>query len=155
MKHTAFSSAFESQQPAPGGTVVTVTLEAREIDWEFVPGVKTRAWGYNGQIPGPVLEANVGDVLEVQLTNNLAEPTTIHWHGLRLPAPMDGTEHVQPVVAPGETFTYRFQLPDAGTFWYHPHFNETVQLEMGLYGALIVRAPDEPRLDFESCAHAG
>ena len=141
--------AFEAAQPAPGGSVIRVALDARETEWEFTRGVKTRAWAYNGQVPGPVLEGNVGDVLEVKFTNQLPEPSTIHWHGLRLPAPMDGTEHVQPSVKPGETFTYRFLLRDAGTFWYHPHFHETTQLEMGLYGALIVRGPDEPRLDAE------
>jgi len=119
------------------------------MDWEFIPGQKTRAWGYNGQVPGPVLDAAVGDVLEIRLKNSLPEPTMIHWHGLRLPAPMDGTESVQHPVAPGDTFTYRFKLLDAGTFWYHPHTNETVQLERGLYGALIVRGKDEPELDQE------
>ena len=149
MNESAYSLALESAQPVPGGIVVSVTLEASEIEWEFTPGVKTRAWGYNGRTPGPVLEARVGYVLEVRFTNRLPEPTTVHWHGLRLPAAMDGTENVQPLVAPGETFIYRFVLPDAGTFWYHPHFHETRQLEMGLYGALIVRGPDEPRLDAE------
>jgi FtsP/CotA-like multicopper oxidase with cupredoxin domain len=85
----------------------------------------------------------------VQYTNRLPEATSIHWHGLRIPAPMDGTDMVQHPVAPGDTFTYRFRLPDAGTFWYHPHVNETEQLERGLYGALIVRGDDEPRLDAE------
>jgi FtsP/CotA-like multicopper oxidase with cupredoxin domain len=145
----AYTTAFDAAQPLPGGRVVSVALEARELGWEFTPGVQTRAWGYNGQVPGPVLEAHVGDVLEVPFTNSLSESTTIHWHGLRLSAPMDGTENVQRTVEPGETFTYRFLLPDAGTFWYHPHFHETMQLEMGLYGALIVRGLDEPRLDAE------
>ncbi|HEU4698276.1 MAG TPA: multicopper oxidase family protein, partial [Gemmatimonadales bacterium] len=145
----AYTHAFEAAQPAPGRTVVVVELEAREMDWEFVPGRTTRAWGYNGQVPGPVIEARVGDVLEVHLTNHLPEPTSIHWHGLRLPAAMDGTDMVQHPIAPGETFTYRFLLPDAGTFWYHPHSNETVQLERGLYGALVVRGEDEPVLDAE------
>ena len=145
----SYTRAYDAAQPAPGGRVVAVDLDAREMDWEFVPGRATRAWGYNGQVPGPVLEANVGDVLEVRLTNSLPEPTTIHWHGLRLPAPMDGTDMVQHPIAPGETFTYRFALPDAGTFWYHPHTNETVQLERGLYGALVVRGPGEPELDAE------
>ena len=145
----SYTRAYDAAQPAPGGGVVAVDLDAREMDWEFVPGRATRAWGYNGQVPGPVLEANVGDVLEVRLTNSLPEPTTIHWHGLRLPAPMDGTDMVQHPIAPGETFTYRFALPDAGTFWYHPHTNETVQLERGLYGALVVRGPREPELDAE------
>ena len=147
--HDAYLRAYQAAEPAPGRDVVTIDLDAREVDWEFKPGRATRAWGFNGQVPGPTIEAQVGDVLEVRLTNRLPEPTVIHWHGLRLPAAMDGTEMVQHPVAPGETFTYRFRLPDAGTFWYHPHFNETVQLERGLYGALIVRGPDEPRLDGE------
>ncbi|AHG89468.1 multicopper oxidase type 3 [Gemmatirosa kalamazoonensis] len=145
----AYTMAHDAAQPAPGGRVVMVALEASEFDWEFVAGRPARAWGYDGQVPGPVLEANVGDVLEVRLTNRLAEPTTIHWHGLRLPAPMDGTDMVQHPVAPGETFTYRFMLPDAGTFWYHSHTNERVQMERGLYGALVVRGPGEPRVDAE------
>jgi FtsP/CotA-like multicopper oxidase with cupredoxin domain len=126
-----------------------VDLEAREIEWQFKPGDATQAWGYNGQIPGPTIEAEVGDVLEVRFTNRLSEPTTIHWHGLRVPAAMDGTDMVQRPIAPGETFIYRFRVPDAGTFWYHPHSNEPVQLERGLYGAIVVRGPDEPRLDAE------
>jgi FtsP/CotA-like multicopper oxidase with cupredoxin domain len=145
----AYARASAGARPAPGGAVVTVELEARETEWEFTPGRVTRAWGYNGQVPGPILEARVGDVLEVHLTNRLAEPTTIHWHGLRVPAAMDGTDMAQHPVAPDGSFTYRFMLPDAGTFWYHPHSNETVQLERGLYGALVVRGPDEPVIDRE------
>ncbi len=145
----AYRQAYESASPEPGRNVVHVDLEARELEWNFRPGVFTRAWGFGGQVPGPTIEARVGDVLEVRLTNRLAEPTAIHWHGLRVPAAMDGTEMVQRPVGPGETFTYRFVLPDAGTFWYHPHVHETVQLERGLYGAIVVRGPDEPHLDAE------
>jgi FtsP/CotA-like multicopper oxidase with cupredoxin domain len=145
----AYTRAYEAAVPEADRSVVEVDLEASEIDWEFTPGRLTRAWGFNGQIPGPTIEARAGDVLEVRLTNRLPEPTVIHWHGLQVPAAMDGTDMVQRPVAPGETFTYRFRLPDAGTFWYHPHMNETVQLERGLYGAIVVRAPDEPRLDAE------
>jgi FtsP/CotA-like multicopper oxidase with cupredoxin domain len=145
----AYQRAYAAAQPDPGRRVIPIELDAREIDWEFVPGTKTRAWGYNGQIPGPVLEGQTGDVLEIRFTNRLPQATNIHWHGLRVPAAMDGTEMVQRSVAPGETLVYRFRLPDAGTFWYHPHSNETVQLEMGLYGALIVRGPNEPQLDAE------
>jgi FtsP/CotA-like multicopper oxidase with cupredoxin domain len=141
--------AYEAAQPAPGRQVVAIELEAREVEWSIAPGATIQAWTFNGQVPGPVIEGRVGDVVEVRLTNRLPEPTAIHWHGLRLPASMDGTEMVQKLVQPGESFTYRFKLLDAGTFWYHPHANETVQLERGLYGALIVRGEDEPVLDRE------
>src|SRR5687767_4274519 len=143
----SYSTAYATAQPDPGRTVVSVDLEAGPIDWQFIEGVTTRAWGFNGRIPGPTLEATVGDVLEVRLTNRLPEPTTIHWHGLRVPAAMDGTDIVQSPIAPGATFAYRFRVPDAGTFWYHPHSHETVQMERGLYGAIVVRSPNEPTLD--------
>jgi FtsP/CotA-like multicopper oxidase with cupredoxin domain len=128
---------------------VRVDLEAHPTQWEVATGLSVPGYGFNGQVPGPTIEAEVGDTLVVRLANDLPEPTTIHWHGLRVPADMDGTEMVQNPVQPGGTFEYWFVLPDAGTFWYHPHTHETEQLEKGLYGALIVRGPDEPRLDGE------
>ena len=142
-----YTRAYEAAVPDPGRGVVDVDLEAVEMDWEFIPGQTARAWGFNGQIPGPTIEARVGDVLNVRFTNRLPEPTNIHWHGLQIPAAMDGTDMVQRPIPSGETFTYRFRLPDAGTFWYHPHSNEVVQLERGLYGAIVVRGPNEPQLD--------
>lgn len=126
-----------------------VELEARETEWEVAPGLAVRGLGFNGQVPGPTIEAEVGDTIVVELANALSEPTTIHWHGLRIPASMDGTETVQRAVQPGERFEYRFVVPDAGTFWYHSHVNETEQLERGLYGALVVRGRDEPVFDRE------
>lgn len=146
---SAYDAAYAAAEPDPGHTVVRVELEAREVDWQFKRGRATRAWGFGGQIPGPTIKAQVGDVVEIRLTNSLPESTAIHWHGLRLPAAMDGTDMVQRPVEPGETFTYRFKLLDAGTFWYHPHMNETVQLERGLYGAIVVHGADEPELDAE------
>src|SRR5690242_15126823 len=122
--------------------VVRYRLEAGEVEWEIAPGRTVRGYGFNGQVPGPILEAQQDVPLEIAFTNRLPEPTVIHWHGLRIPAAMDGTEDVQRPIQPGETFTYRFTPPDAGTFWYHPHLNEPEQLEKGLYGALIVRAAD-------------
>jgi FtsP/CotA-like multicopper oxidase with cupredoxin domain len=130
-------------------SVVSVELTARETPWEFAPGRMIRGFTCDGSVPGPLVEANVGDELRVRLTNELPQPTTIHWHGVRVPAAMDGTEDVQRPVRPGETFEYRFVVPDAGTFWYHSHVNETEQLERGLYGALVVRGPGEPALDGE------
>ena len=145
----AYREAYDAAQPDAGRSVVSIELLASDVRWDLASGQSVPAWGYNGQVPGPTIEARVGDVLEVRLTNNLPEPTTIHWHGLRVPAAMDGTDMVQWPITPGETFTYRFRLPDAGTFWYHPHSNEAVQMESGLYGALIVRGEDEPALDGE------
>jgi FtsP/CotA-like multicopper oxidase with cupredoxin domain len=132
---------------------VAVKLAARESSWEYGPGRSIAGNTFNDQVPGPTIEADVGDTLVVELTNELSDPTTIHWHGLRVPAAMDGTESVQRPVEPGESFEYRFVVPDAGTFWYHSHVNETEQLERGLYGALIVRGPDEPVLDGERVLH--
>ena len=142
-----YQHAYQQAEPEAGRSVVRIELEACEADWEFTPGRTTRVWAFNGQVPGPCIDAHVGDVLEVRLTNRLPEPTTLHWHGLRLPAAMDGTDMVQHPVAPGGTFTYRFKLVDAGTFWYHSHSNETVQVERGLYGGIVVREADEPAFD--------
>src|SRR5690349_702540 len=101
--------------------LIEYTLEAAEFHWEIAPGKTIRAWGFNKQLPGPALKAKKGDTLLVRVKNSLAEPTIVHWHGIRLPASMDGTgEHQQPI-APGGSFEYRFTVPDAGTFWYHSH----------------------------------
>jgi FtsP/CotA-like multicopper oxidase with cupredoxin domain len=129
--------------------VIEYNLEATEFNWDIAPGKTIEAWGFNKQVPGPVLKANVGDTLVIRVTNHLKEPTMIHWHGLRIPATMDGTGAVQKPIEPGEVFEYRFVVPDAGTFWYHSHFNETVQLEKGMYGALIVEDKTDPVTDGE------
>ena len=97
---TAHRQAFDAARPDRGRTVVAVDFEAREFDWTIAPGATVKGWGFNGQVPGPTIEARVGDVLEVRFTNRLAEPTTLHWHGLRIPAPMDGTDMVQSPAAP-------------------------------------------------------
>lgn len=133
----------------PDPRVVEVNLDARMGDWQLSPGRVVQAMTYNGGVPGPLIEAHVGDTLVVHFTNHLAEPTTIHWHGVRVPAEMDGAPHSQHPVAAGGSFEYRFTLPDAGTFWYHPHMNEARQMELGLYGAIVVRGPDEPTVDVE------
>lgn len=91
-----------------------------------------------------MIRAQKGQRLVVKLTNHLPEATTIHWHGVRVPAAMDGTPAAQAPVLPGETFTYAFDLLDAGTFWYHPHVSSSGQVGAGLYGALVVEDPHEP-----------
>ena len=108
----------------------------------------THVWAYNGGLPGPELRVPQGGRLSVAVTNGLDQGTTVHWHGLRLPNAMDGVGHLtQAPVRPGETFTYAFDAPDAGTYWYHPHLRSSEQLARGLYGALIVEEAEPPRVD--------
>ena len=86
----------------------------------------------------------VGDRLIVYFSNRLPTPTTVHWHGIRLPNLMDGVPgHSQPDVQPGASFTYDFAVPDAGLFWYHPHVMSAAQVGFGMYGALLVEDPAE------------
>ena len=100
---------------------------------------KTRTWLYDGVSPGPVIRARQGEEVNVRLVNKLDQPTTIHWHGIRIDNAMDGVPHLtQHAVQPGGTFDYRFTVPDAGTFWYHPHDRSWEQVARGLYGLLIV-----------------
>lgn len=139
-------SRIEDRNPAED--VVEVELVARPAEVEYLPGRTTTVWTYNGTVPGPVIEARVGDRLMVHFRNELPEETTIHWHGLRVPAEMDGVPAMQTPVPPGGTFDYEFVVPDAGTFWYHPHVRSDEQVERGLYGSIVVRAPDE--LAFET-----
>lgn len=111
---------------------------------------KTAVWAFDGQVPGPVIRARQGERLEIAVRNDLPEPTTIHWHGLRVPIGMDGVPHLsQKPIEPGEIFTYDFPLEDAGTYWYHPHFDSSEQVGRGLYGALIVEESDPPKVDRE------
>ncbi len=100
---------------------------------------ETPLWAYNGMLPGPPLQARQGEILEVEVENRLPQPTTVHWHGIRLPLAMDGVPGLsQEPIVPGGSFTYRFTLPDAGTYWYHPHWASSEQVGRGLYGALVV-----------------
>lgn len=120
--------------PAPPG--VTVPLAAGEVGIDLA-GTRATTWGYAGTVPGPEIRLRAGETLRVPLTNALPEPTTVHWHGISLVNPMDGTPGLtQPPIAPGTSFEYAFAVPDAGTHWYHAHSGH--QLDRGLYGALIV-----------------
>jgi FtsP/CotA-like multicopper oxidase with cupredoxin domain len=113
---------------------------------ELVPGQPAEVWAFNGLVPGPLLQAVVGDTVKVHVTNELDEPTTVHWHGLRIPVEMDGVVQDQiPAIEPGETFTYEFVVNDAGTFWYHPHVRSHVQVERGLHGMFIVHEEEATR----------
>jgi FtsP/CotA-like multicopper oxidase with cupredoxin domain len=117
-----------------------LTLTAAEGYHQFpFFDTQTPVWSYNGKIPGPVIRATEGAILEIDFINNLKEASSIHWHGLRIDNAMDGVPGVtQEPVGPGELFRYRLRLQEAGTFWYHPHLNSSEQLERGLKGAFIV-----------------
>jgi FtsP/CotA-like multicopper oxidase with cupredoxin domain len=123
--------------------IVEVEIVASVEQIQFAPGkAPTEVWTYNGTIPGPTIEANVGDTLVVHFYNELPEKSTIHWHGLELPAHMDGSNIAQNPVPPGGYFRYEFKLLRPSLFWYHPHVRSNEQIEKGLYGALIVHDPE-------------
>ena len=120
-------------------------LVAEPVVREFAPGMKAHLWGYNGSSPGPTLEVVEGDRVRIFVTNRLPEHTTVHWHGLRLPNGMDGVGGLtQPHIQPGKTFVYEFVVRRSGTFKYHPHADEMVQMAMGMYGMFIAH-PRDPK----------
>ena len=109
----------------------------------------TGIWAYNGSVPGPELRFKQGERLRIEVHNALGVDTTVHWHGIRLPNAMDGVPELTqaPIAANGGRFVYEFDLPDAGTYWYHPHLGDGEQLGRGLYGALIVEERNGPVVD--------
>jgi len=114
----------------------------------IIEGTITPALTFNGGYPAPTIRARQGERVRIKFINKLDEPTTIHWHGLRIDIAMDGVPFLsQPPVMPGETFIYDFLCPDAGTFWYHPHMNSLEQLSKGLVGAFIVDEVEPPAFD--------
>lgn len=121
------------------------------IRWNILPDVQVSAYAYNQQVPGPLIRVTAGDEVRFNVTNQLPEPTSVHWHGLVLPNEMDGAAGVtQPPIEPGETFTYEFTVPDApGTYFYHTHFEGDRQQPLGLYGAFIIDAADEPDVMYD------
>ena len=132
----------------PDPNVIELDLVARVAEVSIVGVGPTRMWTYDGTVPGPRIEARVGDRLIVHFRNELPEPTTIHWHGVRVPNDMDGApDHPHPAIPPGGTFEYDFVLPDEGFFWFHPHHRSAAQVSAGLYGSIVVRAEDEPDMD--------
>jgi FtsP/CotA-like multicopper oxidase with cupredoxin domain len=125
-------------------------LIAEEVEHEFAPGQKIKAWGYNGSTPGPTIEAVEGDRVRILVTNKLPEHTSIHWHGILLPNGMDGVGGLtQPQIGPGETYAYEFRLRQFGTHMYHPHADEIVQLGSGMMGLFIIhpRSASTARVD--------
>lgn len=133
----------------PEPTSIRISLTARVARVQLGSGAATEVWTYNGTIPGPVIEARVGDKLTVDFRNELPEATTIHWHGVRVPNSMDGVPMMMDPIQPNGAFTYEFVLKDAGLFWFHPHVRADLQVQRGLYGVLRVREEAEPEADVE------
>lgn len=138
-----------------GGRVVKeFHLIAEPVRQEFAPGMMVNTWGYNGSSPGPTIEAVEGDRLRLFVTNRLPEPTSVHWHGILLPNGMDGVSGLlQPAIRPGETHVYEFTLRQWGTYMYHPHADEMVQMALGMMGFLVVhpKHAEESAVDRDFC----
>lgn len=124
-------------------------LVAEPVVREMAPGFKAHLWGYNGQSPGPTIEVVEGDRVRIYVTNRLPEVTSMHWHGQRLPNGMDGvTGLTQPPIPPGKTWVYEFVARRPGTFMYHPHADEMVQMAMGMMGLWITHPKAKhPQID--------
>jgi FtsP/CotA-like multicopper oxidase with cupredoxin domain len=121
-------------------------LVAEAVTREIAPGMKAHLWGYNGQSPGPTIEVVEGDRVRMFVTNRLLEPTSIHWHGQRLPNGMDGVSGLtQPSIKPGQTYVYEFTAQRSGTFMYHPHADDMTQMAMGMMGFWVTH-PRDPRV---------
>jgi FtsP/CotA-like multicopper oxidase with cupredoxin domain len=136
---------LQNRSPTPG--VVEVDLTAAPARLQLVPGrPAVPVYAYNGTVPGPTLEVHEGDSVIVHFHNRLPDTSTVHWHGLHVPADMDGSP-LNPVPPGGDyDYTFRVSPNSAGTYWYHPHPDRrtTVQVAMGLFGAVIMRAAHDP-----------
>jgi FtsP/CotA-like multicopper oxidase with cupredoxin domain len=123
--------AAENQRRAATAAVRDVALRAEPTTVDL-GGVQVQTWTYGGRLPGQEIRLARGEVLRADVSNGLPAPTTVHWHGLALRNDMDGTPDLtQPEIAAGGAFRYEFTVPDAGTYWFHPHVG--VQLDRGLY----------------------
>ena len=154
--HEKGMKAFPAKTAGMGNQIMKPTLDkgvkvfeltATKMKWETEPGKLVEAWAYNEQVPGPQIRVKEGDRVRVILHNELPESTCLHFHGLELPNDMDGVPFVtQPPVKPGQSYTYEFVVPNAGSHMYHSHHNAARQVGSGMLGAFIV----EPK---EKAAH--
>lgn len=125
-----------------------INLTAQQSKWRLSPEKEITAWTYNGTVPGEQIRVTEGEVVKVNLKNELDEPVTIHWHGIPVPNTEDGIPGVtQDAVKPGDKYTYEFVANDPGTYWYHSHQNGVEQLDKGLYGTIIVESKEKADID--------
>lgn len=129
---------LEPEELLEDGTKV-FRLVAERFEWERAPGDVVEAWGYNGQVPGPVIRTDVGDDVRVVVENRLPMGTDVHWHGLRVPNSQDGVAPItQELIRPGEELTYEFTTAEPAIGMYHPHHHGQHKLPDGMFGAFIV-----------------
>ena len=138
------------------GDVKVFELVAEPVKRQFASGMSVDCWGYNGQTPGPTIEAVEGDKVRLIVTNHLPEPTSVHWHGLIIPTGEDGVGGLtQPHIQPGETYIYEFTIRQHGTQMYHPHTDDMVQMALGMMGFFIIHPKEPPppqsRVDRDFC----
>lgn len=139
-----FAGAYP-ENAAPPQKIRAFKLVASPSQWGIAIPYRTEVWAYNEQIPGPTFRIKLGETIRINFTNKLPQPTTIHWHGIRVPNAMDGVPGItQQPIASGDSYIYQFTPKDAGTFWFHPHVNSAEQIERGLHGVLVVEEADEP-----------
>ena len=140
-------NSTEDKSDHPDFALVAKPSEVQIVGPEFE---STKVWTFNGVVPGSPVRVKRGQAASIRVTNQLQQPTAVHWHGIRLPNEMDGVAGLtQPAIKVGESFDYHFAPPDAGTFWYHSHVNAFEQVGRGLYGPLIVEESDPPKVDRE------
>jgi manganese oxidase len=131
-------------EPTMDGTTKVFTLTASNVQWEVSKGQFVDAMAFNGQIPGPQIDVEYGDHIQIVVENQLDQPTTVHYHGMTVPNAQDGVPYItQDPIMPGQVWTYEFTVKDPpGMYVYHSHFNSTEQVGAGLYGALMVLPED-------------
>lgn len=137
-----------TEQPSNNENVKVFDLIAEETQTEIATGVILPTWTYGGTVPGTEIRVTEGDLVQVNITNKLEVPITIHWHGYPVSSDMDGIPgFTQDAILPGQTFTYEFPADVTGTYWYHSHQESSKQVDMGLYGALIVEPKNKQLID--------
>ena len=144
---TTIDSVVERPELTSPAEAIDLDDAADVVRVQLTAAATESGYAYNEQVPGPTLRATLGDTLVVEFQNDLETPTTIHWHGVHVPWEMDGVTWMGSPIPAGGSFTYTFPLDQVGTFWYHPHFDTAHQMDLGLYGVLIVEDPDAPDMD--------
>ncbi|WEG12636.1 multicopper oxidase domain-containing protein [Pullulanibacillus sp. KACC 23026] len=135
----------------PDGTK-KFTLKASTFGWALYPGKTMEGWGFNKTVPGPLIRVKVGDKVEIDVSNQLTEPMTVHWHGFQVPNDMDGVPGMPtPAIKPNGTFKYKFTVTNQmiGTHWYHSHYDDDFQVDAGMYGAIIVGPKEDSSKNYD------